>query len=205
MTPITTQNKSNSTTRIFNNTNQKSTMKKNLFIIAFALLSMVTNAQEEPKNAVKINPLSLLIRTGNVSYERALSNKHSVQLAGFYSGAGLGDFKYQGYGIIPEIRFYFGRRGEALNGGYIAPFGRYQNLSITNKELKNKSSFTTVGGGAVLGFQKTWTGGFALNFFAGPSFNNLNFENDNAEEDFDPKSGLKGFGLRTGLTIGIAF
>ncbi|HEV7330272.1 MAG TPA: DUF3575 domain-containing protein [Flavisolibacter sp.] len=179
-------------------------MKNYLFVIAL-FLTTFASAQTTPKNALKFNPLSLLVMTGNVSYERSLSNNLSVQLGGFYSGAGLEGHKYEGFGIVPEVRFYFGGQRKPLNGGYIAPFGRYQNLSITNKEISNKADITTLGGGAVAGYQKRWESGFVLNVFAGPSFNRLTFRNDNQEDDFDLKSGMNGFGLRTGLTLGSSF
>ncbi len=181
------------------------TMKKNLLITALLFVTFSATAQQAQKNALKINPLSLLVKTGNISYERALSNNHSFQIGGFYSGAGIGDFNYQGYGALPEFRFYFGGQAQPLNGAYVAPFGRFQNFSITNRELKIKARFSTIGGGVVAGYQKRWEGGFILTAFAGPSFNTLTFENDNQEDDFDLQTGLKGFGLRTGITIGFSF
>lgn len=179
-------------------------MKKFLFVIAL-FVTTVAGAQKAPKNALKFNPLSLLVMTGNVSYERALSGNVSVQLGSFYSGAGLEEFKYQGFGLVPEVRFYFGGQQKPLNGGYIAPFGRYQNLSITNKQIGNKADITTLGGGAVAGYQKHWESGFILNVFAGPSFNKLTFRNNNQEDDFDLRTGMNGFGLRTGLSLGFSF
>src|SRR5687768_12984481 len=135
--------------------NQKPSMKKNLLFVAFMIVAIASQAQVGYKNAVKINPLSLFVTTGNISYERALSEKTSVQLGTYYSGIGLGDFKYEGYGITPEFRIYFGARGTAMNGGYVAPFLRYQNFSISDKETKDKATFETMGGGALMGWQKS--------------------------------------------------
>ena len=185
-------------------TTKQHNMKKSLFITVL-FVTTIASAQTTHKNALKINPISLLVMTGNLSYERALSNNLSVQLGGFYSGAALEEHKYQGFGIVPEVRFYLGRQQKPLNGGYIAPFGRYQNLSISNKEIGNKAGITTLGGGAVAGYQRRWESGFILNVFAGPSFNKLTFQNDNQEDDFDLKTGMNGFGLRTGITLGFSF
>jgi hypothetical protein len=196
--------KSSNINNIVNST-QKLSMKKNILFIAFMIVAIVSQAQMGPKNAVKINPLSLLVTTGNVSYERAVSNNKSVQLGAYYSGIGLGDFKYEGYGITPEFRFYFGSRGTALNGGYIAPFARYQNFSIADKATKDKATFETIGGGAVMGWQKSWQGGFTLDVFAGPSYSNIKFKDRSQEEDFDVKFGMEGFGLRTGISLGVSF
>src|SRR5688572_21135088 len=88
-------------------TNNLTIMKKNILLIVLFFMAIAAQAQDTKRNALKINPLSLLAVTGNVSYERALSNSYSIQIGGFYSGAGIDNFKYRGYGIIPEVRFYF--------------------------------------------------------------------------------------------------
>jgi uncharacterized protein DUF3575 len=180
-------------------------MKKNLFLVVFMIVAIASQAQGGPKNVVKINPLSLIVATGNISYERAVSQNKSVQLCAFYSGIGLGDFKYDGYGITPEFRFYFGAMGAALNGGYVAPFARYQNFSITKTETKERATFETVGGGAIVGWQRSWQSGFNLDLFAGPSYSNIKFKDRTQEEDFDVKYGMKGLRLRTGISLGVSF
>jgi hypothetical protein len=116
----------------------------------------------------------------------------------------INPFKYQGYGITTEYRFYFGQK-EELNGLYLAPFARHQNFTISNKEVNSKASFTTLGGGATLGWQKSWGGGFVLNLFAGPSYNELKFKGEVNKEDFEIKEGIKGFGLRSGISLGFTF
>lgn len=179
-------------------------MKKNLFLVVLMAVAVASQAQNAQKNALKINPLSLLVKTGNVAYERVVGQRTSVQLGAFYSGVSLGDFRYDGYGITPEFRYYFGGRKEALNGGYVAPFGRYQRFTIAHKDTKEAAGFSTVGGGAVMGWQRHWTSGFTLDLFAGPSFNQVQFK-DGSEEDFEIEGGIKGFGLRTGVTLGFSF
>jgi hypothetical protein len=185
--------------------NQKQSMRKNLFLVAFMMIAVASQAQYAPKNAVKINPLSLFVTTGNISYERAVSQNKSIQLGAYYSGIGLGDFKYQGYGITPEFRVYFGAKSTALNGVYVAPFARYQNFSISDKETKDKATFESIGGGAIMGWQKSWQSGFTLDIFAGPSYSNIQFKDKTQEDDFDVKFGMKGFGLRTGISLGVSF
>lgn len=185
--------------------NTKQINMKTYLVLIVMFFSTAAAAQTGPKNALKFNPLSLLALTGNISYERALSNNLSVQLGGFYSGAGLDNVSYQGLGLVPEIRFYMAGQQRRLNGLYLAPFGRYQNLSVTNKEIGNKAAITTIGGGIVAGYQKHWESGFLLTVFAGPSFNQLRFQNDNQKDEFDLRTGTNGFGLRTGLTLGFSF
>lgn len=181
-------------------------MKRVLLITAlFAAVASVNAQDAKRSNAVKLNPLSLFFATGNVSYERAIGATQSIQLGGYYSGLSIGGLKYSGFGITPEYRIYFGGKKQALNGGYVAPFGRYQNLSLTEKESANKTSFSSIGGGAILGWQKMWGSGFVLDLFAGPSYNSGKFKNESDEESFNMSSGFNGFGVRTGITLGFGF
>jgi hypothetical protein len=181
-------------------------MKKITVILAFIAFSFSASAQDVmPKNAIKINPLSLFALTGNVSYERAISHNKSVQIGAFYSGLNFSGFKYAGTGITPEMRFYFAGKKEALNGVYAAPFLRYQKFNIEDKEDFNKTSYTSVGGGATIGWQKVWNSGFTFDIFAGPSFSKANFKNDNDEDVYDAKIGANGVGFRTGLALGFGF
>lgn len=179
-------------------------MKKLLTLVALTVAGIVANAQYTPKNALKINPMSALVKTGNVSYERAIAPNQSVQLGVFYSGLGLGDFRYEGFGLTPEYRFYFGGNKEVLNGGYVAPFLRYQQFQVKDKDTDAKARFETKGGGVVMGWAKSWKSGFVLDIFAGPSYNDIRFKSGQ-ESDFDIKGGIKGFGLRTGISIGFTF
>lgn len=180
-------------------------MKK---VLAIALLiTIVTGAaaQNTNKNAIKLNPLSLALMTGNVSYERAINHNQSIQLGGFYSGVSVGGLSYSGFGITPEYRIYFAGAKEALNGVYAAPFVRYQSFNLTEKESDMKTSFSSIGGGATIGWQKMWKSGFTLDIFAGPSYNSGKFKNDSDEEQFDLSFGMNGIGVRTGLTLGFGF
>ena len=181
---------------------------KRLFVIT-ALIAVVAGAQAQEagrSNAIKLNPLSLAFATGNVSYERAIGAKSSLQLGGFYSGFSAAGLKYSGWGVTPEYRMYFAGQKEALNGVYVAPFARYQNFKLVDKTYsENTTSFSTIGGGATIGWQKMWGSGFVLDLFAGPSYNKANFKNEGDEEDFNVKGGFTGFGVRTGITLGFGF
>jgi len=179
-------------------------MKKCVLLAGLLAVGFIVKAQTIQTNALKLNPLSIIIKTGNISYERAINHNQSFQLGGFYSGVSLGDFKYDGWGITPEYRFYFGGEKQVLNGGYVAPFFRYQDFSISDKASDAKASFSTLGGGAIIGWEKKYKTGFVLDVFAGPSYNSIKFRNGN-EDDFDIKGGIKGFGLRSGIAIGFSF
>jgi hypothetical protein len=183
------------------------TMMKKILFAAAALVAFTfsASAQRQQNNALKMNPVSLLVKTGNISYERAISKNQSIQLGAFYSGFSVEDVTYSGFGITPEYRFYFGGQKQALNGGYVAPYVRYQDFTIEKATEKAKADFTTLGGGAIIGWQKTWSSGFIVDVFAGPSYNHLEFDVKENAEEFDVKSSIKGFTLRTGITIGFTF
>lgn len=179
---------------------------KKIFAAVFLLVAACSlNAQDVKQNAIKLNPLSLFAATGNVSYERAISANKSIQLGTYYSGVSINDLKYSGYGITPEMRFYFAGAKQALNGVYAAPFLRYQSFNLKNKDTQDKTSFNSFGGGATIGWQKMWASGFVLDIFAGPSYNNGKFKNDGDEDAYDLTFGVDGFGLRTGITLGFGF
>jgi hypothetical protein len=181
-------------------------MKKIVLVFAFISAVFGVRAQDNGyKNAVKLNPLSLILATGNVSYERALSDKMSFQLGVFYTGVKLSDLKYSGVGVTPELRFYVAGHKEALNGVYVAPFLRYQNFSIKNTEDNEKVTFSSFGGGGLLGWEKSWESGFVLDIFLGPSYNSGKVKGTNNEEEWDISGGIDGFTLRTGITLGFAF
>jgi hypothetical protein len=180
-------------------------MKKLLLAVVMTASAFYMNAQEGRSNAIKLNPLSLVFATGNVSYERAVSENQSFQFGVFYSGLSISGIKYSGLGLTPEYRFYFGGAREALNGVYAAPFLRYQSFKLTEKESTDKTTFSSFGGGAIIGWQKMWDSGFVLDLFAGPSYNAGKFKNSSDEDEFDVSGAINGFGLRTGVTIGFGF
>lgn len=181
-------------------------MKKVLLAASLLVAATALKAQENgAQNAIKLNPLSLVFATGNVAYERAISANSSVQLGVFYTGVGISGLKYSGLGITPEFRFYFAGNRTALDGVYAGPFVRYQNFTLKDKETNAEASFSSFGGGAIIGWEKTWQSGFVLDIFAGPSFNSGKVKDKSGNGDFEVIGSIDGFGLRTGITIGFAF
>jgi hypothetical protein len=181
-------------------------MRKISLVLAIFAASFAVNAQDGgQRNAIKLNPLSLAVMTGNVSYERAINSNQSVQLGGYYSGFSLGGMKYTGFGVTPEYRIYFAGQKEALNGVYAAPFVRYQSFKLEDKETADNTTFTTMGGGATIGWQKMWGSGFILDIFAGPNYSKAKFKNETDADTYEIQGGLSGFGVRTGLTLGFGF
>ncbi|HZG72527.1 MAG TPA: DUF3575 domain-containing protein [Chondromyces sp.] len=185
--------------------NQTLNFMRKVVLALFFLAGMNTANAQDRQNAIKINPLSLAIATGNVAYERAVNENQSFQLGGFYSGISLGDVKYTGYGITPEYRFYFGGAKQALNGIYAAPFVRYQNFKFKEKSSSDNISFTSLGGGATIGWEKSWNSGFVLDIFAGPTYGNVKVKSTYDNNDAELLGKLDGFGIRTGITLGFSF
>ena len=59
-------------------------MKKQL-LLATILISSGLFAQDRPKNAIKINPLSALLSTINLNYERAIDEKSTIGLIAHFT------------------------------------------------------------------------------------------------------------------------
>ncbi|EMR02049.1 DUF3575 domain-containing protein [Cesiribacter andamanensis] len=190
-------------------------MKKVLVIAALLVAGFMSNqaVAQERMNVVKINPLSLALSTFNVSYERAISDSKALQLGLLYTGVSLGDTKYAGFGITPELRIYLSQ-GEALDSWHVSPFVRYQNVTISNETswdgstTSSKATLNSLGIGALVGHQ--WLLGssdrISLDVFLGPSysFSKIEFESD-GDDVGEINGAFDGFGIRTGITFGIAF
>ena len=71
--------------------------------------------------------------------------------------------------VVPEFRYYFD--GDAPDGMYIAPFGRYCSVTTTlNNDGNSSQTRTAIGGGFVLGYQYSLANGLTGEVFLGPQF-----------------------------------
>ena len=177
-------------------------MKKSL-LITLTIISIASfkSIAQEVKNTFKINPLSALFRTGSVFYEHKLSNKSSFQLGAAYLGLKIEDVKFSGFSVTPEYRRYL--KEHALSGLYVAPYLRYQNLTV--KDETNEGTYSSIGGGLVFGRQWTYKSGFVLDLFFGPRYNSGKVKtNDSSEEPDVDVAAIDGFGIRTGILIGFS-
>lgn len=182
---------------------------KKLLVICLAL-SMGISMNAQKKNLVKINFLSPVVKTLNLQYERALTEKSSFQLGFFYTGAKSGDVSLTGIGITPEYRMYFSDSKQAPAGFFLAPFVRYQNFTLKNENTtvgEAKASLSAFRPGLLIGYQWVFSDVVSFEFFLGPSYsiNSLKVKTSGASEDDFSVSALDGFGIRSGLTIGVAF
>jgi len=189
-------------------------MRKITLLTLFILIAATSNIfAQERKNVVKVNLFSFAASTFNFAYERALNEKTSVQLDAAYTGASAGGYKYTGYQIQPEVRFYFSEKG-APSGFYVAPFARYRSLKVSESysdaygnSVTDKITWNSVGGGLVVGGQWIFGGRVALGVFGGPAYyaHTLKAVGNANADSFSVKGGTGGFAFRSGVTLGVAF
>lgn len=179
-------------------------MKKTLLVALFAFFILGTAKQSiAQENVFKINIFSPIVKTFNASYERKLNATSSFQLGFFYTGYKAGDTKFSGFGITPEYRFYLSE-SEAPEGVYLAPFVRYQNFKLTEESTNSDGTLGLFGGGLVIGKQWIFKERISLDIFLGPQFSGGDVKVTSGSDTFDTDA-FSGFGIRTGLTLGIAF
>ncbi|MDP4283427.1 MAG: DUF3575 domain-containing protein [Bacteroidota bacterium] len=134
------------------------------------------------QNLIKLNLLALPLKSITVQYERQIGKKTTVGLTlRDMPSTGLpfknsirnaitdsttlnqiDNFKMSNFALMPEIRFYLGRKG-AYHGFYIAPFFSYAHYTAdlpfsyddngTNKTIPLSGSINTITGGLMFGAQ----------------------------------------------------
>jgi len=171
-----------------------------VLVVLLSVLSFKSQAQE---NAVKLNIFSPIVKTFNIAYERKVNATSSFQLGFFYSGYKAGDTKFSGFGITPEYRFYLSET-EAPQGVYVAPFVRYQSFKLEDEPSSSKADFSAFGGGVIVGKHWIFKERISLDIFIGPSYSSGSVKGSSNGSTFDTDA-FDGFGIRTGLTLGVAF
>lgn len=189
-------------------------MKKLFYsVILVICLTVISTADVLAQdNVIKLNPLSLLMRTANVSYEKIVGDKTSFQIGAFYSNLKYSGDGFSGFGITPEFRYY---TREAGSGFYLAPYTRYWNLGATIKDeaadASVKGSISLLSLGANLGTQINVGSNFKIDLFIGPQyFSMLKASAEASVGDFEESAKSTGFlgggfWLRTGINIGYTF
>jgi hypothetical protein len=184
-------------------------MKKLFAVMVMFAAAVSANAQDGKQNAFKANLFSPIVKTGSFFYERALNEKSSAQLGFGFTAYNRDNVKVSGIFITPEYRFYLSN--EALNGFYVGPYVRYQNLKVEDKTddgsgstETSKATLSTFGGGVVVGRQWMFGDIVTLDIFAGPNYNSGKVKVTSGD-DVDVPGTFEGFGVRFGVTLGIAF
>lgn len=181
----------------------ESGMKKAILLVIVALMWCSSNIWAQ-SNIFKLNIVSPIVRTASVFYERTLNDQSSLQMGFFYSGYSDDETKYRGFGVTPEYRFYLSET-LAPSGFYVAPFLRYQAFDLEDKVTADEATYSSFGGGLLIGRQWVFKQRVALDLFLGPSYFNGDVEAaEGSGDEFDVEA-FDGFGLRTGITLGLAF
>ena len=179
-------------------------------IIYLCFMCFTVNAQKEKeketapqkKNIVKINLPALAFKNISLEYERAVGKKTSVAVnvhtipfgklpfqSTFKNLTDNSDVKYDQFklgtfGVVPQLRFYTGKKG-ALHGFYIGPFFTYNTYKI-NLPISYTSGTTTktgifdgklnaVTGGLQLGSQFSLGKNVVLDWWIfGPNYGSAN-------------------------------
>jgi hypothetical protein len=190
-----------------------------IILVLFGVIALNNNlkAQDNKQNVLTLSITNLALVTPTLYYERVIGEKSSLQLGAYYTGAKSSDVKFAGLGIIPEFRFYPGKKG-APRGFYFAPFVKYQNYSISTTvndmilgTYDAKATLSAIGGGLVIGNQFIIGDVVALDLFIGPSVANWSakYKDNSSESDFGDVSMINfegtGVGVRFGISLGFAF
>jgi hypothetical protein len=176
-------------------------MKYKFFIILLFTGCLNVLAQNSPvrKNTIKVNVLSPIFNTLNLSYQHLFNNSRSLNL-GFsymdfdnfnnypdnntppYSSTNDKD-QTQGVAATAEFRIHFS--DNSLEGWYGAPFIRYMNYTrnlndyyteynpvtgYSSAYAKQKDTYQSAGLGFIVGYQFIIRNTVSIDFFGGPVY-----------------------------------
>jgi hypothetical protein len=154
-------------------------------------------------NVAKLNMLSVLLKTANISYEKVINEEKSIQIGISYTN-GINDGKeFKGIQLTPEYRFYLSET-DAPEGVFIAPHIRYSNHNAKDNITGEKADVLSFGGGIVIGKQWIFKEIISLEAFLGPAYSIASVETEGQVEEFSLYP-LDGFSLRSGIKFGFVF
>lgn len=188
-------------------------MKK--LLLAGLLLTAGTAAKAQD-NVIKVNILSPIFSTGSFFFEHKLDAASSLQLGASFTKTNQDDVDLSGFSVTPEYRFYLSSSKEAPQGFYVGPYLRYRHLKLQNTRdnstgsLRQEATLNTFGGGILIGHHWIFKQRFSLDTFLGPSYGagSLKYNDSSGTyRDYSDNSFLLGigFGIRSGVTFGLAF
>lgn len=179
--------------------------KIQILLVLFVVTSFAYGQESEnAMNNIKVNIFSPIVKTGSFFYERKISESSSAQLGVGFTAYNREGIKINGIFFTPEYRFYLSNTKEAMEGFYVGPYLRYQNLKVEDTEDGSKATLSTFGGGIVVGHQWIFKNIFSLDIFLGPNYNSGSVKVTEGQEPDIPTS-FDGFGARVGVTFGFAF
>ena len=181
----------------------------------------------ERKHALKLNFLSPMMGSVSAFYQFAAKPSFSVQ-AGFafmeadFSRVQQGFLvpdRYQAFCVTADFRFTVNKTG--LSGPFLQPFIRYisaenyfsrleQELGVVVKQDYYTDYGTSLGIGAVMGYQKMYHNRYLLEFYVGPMHTFLlDFYGTDPRQTYKKTTLdsplMRGIGIRCGATVGLAF
>ena len=182
-------------------------MKRFIVLFLALVLTVASFSQEiqnktSGKNVLKVNTLAMLVGTGSIFYERQISDLTSAELGIGYLSYKIGDTKFSGVILTPEVKIY--PKKDAIDGFYISPYLRYQKFELENKATSDKGGMTNIGGGIAFGRQWITKSGFTMDLFFGGHYGSTKIKVDSGTNSFDTDI-LEGFRPRLGFAIGFAF
>jgi hypothetical protein len=187
-------------------------MKKSFLLLFMAIALMVSgNVEAQVKsNVLKTSLVAPIIKTYTLAYERALNTDMSVQLGfNYFAGWKFGDRRLNGFSIIPEYRYYLSEAKEAPNGPYVAPFMRFGSTGIEEGEVGDedygKATINIIGGGLLIGSQRTFKDVLSLEAFVGPAYYNAKLDVESGVDEGFNLNLIDGWSVRLGVTVGIVF
>jgi len=167
-------------------------------ITGFAQTNEAGN-EEESMNIIKLNVAALAFKNISVQYERAIGAKSSVAATVRYMPKStlpfrssisdladdaeldrqLANTEVGNFAIMPEFRYYFGRK--AMQGFYLGPFIAFSRYNasllyeyddlLTTKTIPLTGNVNTVTGGLMIGAQWKLTNALQLDWWiAGPNY-----------------------------------
>ncbi|MFZ1704920.1 MAG: DUF3575 domain-containing protein [Saprospiraceae bacterium] len=162
---------------------------KNVFLTLVLLVVFIGTSVAQTQ-AIKVGPLGFLLGNYNARYEKAISDKGSVQVGANFYDYELFEESVSGFGIDLGYRYYF---REAIRGGYVSP-----NLGFDF----NKSgdfNFSLLNLGATVGYQWVAGGGFVVDLGLGYGYAIEMSKDDSLLDDYS-----RGFPKFT-FALGYAF
>lgn len=158
-------------------------MKKQLLLLAVGVMIFSASvAQDGAKpNIIKTNPIGLAFGSFNVTYEHALNQATSFQIGGNFFSKIFGT-EVSGFGVEAGYRFYITNSAKpAPEGFYVGPRVSYN--SFTEKATDSKAS--TIGIGALIGYQWITKVGVTIDLGAGPTYLIATGSSDDTSTSFD--------------------
>ena len=190
----------------------------NKTLLAAALCASFSAVAQTPRNAIKLNTISLVLKTASLFYEHQLTDSRSLNLgllvANYSPPPSDVELAGRGFALTGEYRFY--RGSHALRGWFAGPYVRFQRYDFTNTNtlhfggvttiIVDKSRLTTFGGGGVVGWKGQLGPRFCLEPFLGIGYAAGQVDDlDDDKGSLEIGGGIRGLEVRPGLSVGYLF